>query len=281
MATNPIPNMNPTGVIGAGYGNTSNARTGGPGNINFGNTMNPTTPQSGGGNPYISASPLGFGHIARPMTSTMTPGGPTSTPSPSPTDPYSGYTTSENSTTAAGNPYGQSQSQMNWTEKYLQETYGGGMGSLIFQYLMSNGGYNSALTQQAVGAQTNAMGQQIQIGANDLAGRLAAMGVSGSSSEMSQALGNYENQAATQENAITAQEYYNMWNHANQNEANMMQFAASGTGKTLANKPNWMDYASMGMSLIGDAVGIGGGIKGLFSGGGSSSGSSSSGGGMW
>lgn len=258
MATNPIPQMNPTGVTGAGYGNTG---TGGPGNMGFGNSANPSPPMvSLGTNPFMGGPTM----APRAMTSTMTPGGaPTATASP--TDPYSGYTTSEHSTTAAPNAFGQSQSQMNWTEKYLQETYGGGMGSLIFQYLMSGGGYNAPLTQQAVGAQTQAMQQQIGQGASDLQGRLAAMGVSGSSSEMGQSLTDYANQAATQENAITAQEYYNMWNAAQNREANMIQFGATGTAKTLANKPNWMDYASMGMSLIGDAVGIGKGIRGLGS----------------
>jgi hypothetical protein len=253
MATTPIPNMNPTGVIGSGAGNVMPGQTGtgfsaftgtgGAGNYGFGNSMNPqavygsgtaapgVTPQAQTAQPMTAATPA---------VSSMNPGG-TSQPT--------GTVTSENSTTPTANPYGQSQSQQNWTEKYLQETYGGGMGSLIYQYLMSGGGYNSAVTQQAVDAQTQAMQQQTQLGANNLKGQLGAMGVSGSSSEMAGALTNYENQALTQQNAITAQEYYNMWNQSNQLEANMMQFAAQGTGTTLANKSNWMDWLSMGEGM--------------------------------
>jgi len=83
---------------------------------------------------------------------------------------------------------------------------------------------------------------------------LSSMGVTGSSPAMSDALGQYENQAVATENAITAQDYYQMWSEAQQNELNMMQFAASGTGKTLANKPTALDYIGEGLGLFGSLV---------------------------
>jgi hypothetical protein len=250
MATMPMPNpmTNPTGVTGAGNFNgaglfsTSTGfqtpATGGPGTMNFGNTMNlmPQTSGVSGGTSLQSVS--------------QNPG----SSSPGSTQPANLTVTSEGSTTTSGNPYGLSQSQANWMEKYLQETYGGGMGALIYQYLQSNGGYNSVLTGQVVGATTNAMQNQSQAGANNLTSSLSAMGVSGSSSEMGGALQSYENQSTAAQNQITAQEYYNMWAEAQANELNMMEFAATGTAKTLANKPNWMDYTGMGLELGGIAA---------------------------
>ena len=251
-STSYVPMMNPTGVTGSGFGNIPGLGTGGPGNFGFGNTMNPN-PSTVNPRPFVT--PTG-GPVMNPGGGGITPG--------------SGGQWSVlgegGVTTPTNNPWGLDQSQLNWAQKYLQETYGGGMGAMIMQYLNSNGGFNSALTQQAVNSQVNAMQQQNMQGANDIESRLGAMGVSGSSSSMPLALSQYETGVSAQENAITAQEYYNMWQQSQQNELNMMQFAAEGTGKTLANKPNWMDYASMGLGFIGDAVGIGTGIKSLANG---------------
>lgn len=250
MATMPIPQLNPTGVTGSGSGNVmpgqastpfSASSPGGPGNMNFGNSMNPM-PQTSGTS----------GGAAKPMASAV---------SPTPGTPGAGSVTSEGATTASQNPYGLAQSQMNWMQKYLQETYGGGMGALVYQYLMSNGGYNSALTQQTVDATSNAMQQQSTQGANDLTARLSAMGVTGGSSEMSLPLEQYEQGVAASQNQITAQDYYQMWSQSQSNELNMMEFAAQGTGTTLANKPNWMDYLNEGLGIAGSVVGMGTGIS--------------------
>jgi hypothetical protein len=256
MATMPIPNMNPTGAVGAGNFNgaafpapagvTAMPGTGGPGTVNFGNTMN-TMPQTSG---VSGGAALPIAKSAGGPTVGQNPGMPAGT----------GTVTSEGSTTPSQNPYGLSGSQMNWMEKYLQETYGGGMGALVYQYLMSNGGYNSSVTQQSIDAQINSMGQQTQQGANSLAGMMGQAGVSSASSGYGQSLAQYFNQATAQENSITAQEYYNMWNQSQQNELQMMEFAAQGTGTTLANKPNAMDYLSAGLGAAGSLVGMGTGI---------------------
>ena len=268
MATS-IPNMNPTGLVGAGYGNTGAPTgltplgTGGPGNMGFGNATNPVAPQSSSTNPFMAnaMTTQPYGQVGTPTT-TQNPG-------------VTGTSTSPGNVTNPTNPYGTNNpGQGQWTQKYLEETYGGGMGQLIYQYLMSGGGYNSAITQQSVDAQVNAMGQQTQLGANNLASMLGASGVSAGSSGYGQTLGAYENQALTQQNAITAQEYYNMWNQAQQNELNMMEFAATGTAKTLANKPNWMDYLGLGIggAQAGGSIMQGIGMMGMASGAGAGAG---------
>ncbi len=244
MATTPtpVPNMNPTGVVGSGAGNVmpgqtgtgfSTFGTGGPGTMGFGNSMNPT-PTATSSNPYSTTMPGG----SAPGTSVTGSGGTTATP----------------------NSFNQTQGQQNRTLGEMQTYYGEGMGSLIYQYLQSSGGYNGALTQQVVGDQQNAMQHQIQEGENTLAGTLGAMGVSGSSTEMAGALTDYQNQAVTQENAITSQEYYNMWNQSQQDELSMLEQAANVNAVGTANQPNWMDYLSFG---IGGASAAGTLMKGL------------------
>jgi hypothetical protein len=218
---------------------------------------------------------MGFGNAANPNPSMGVPGanpfiqGPTARPAANKVDPINpvgggGFVTSEGSTTPTANPWGQSQSQQNWTEKYLQETYGGGMGSLVYQYLMSNGGMNTPATQQMIGAQTNAMQQQTQLGVNSAVSTLGAMGISGSSPGLQDTVAGIENQAIAKENALSAEEFYNMWNASQNREMGMIQFAAEGTGKTLANKMNWMDYLNEGLNVAADVVTLG--AKGMPSG---------------
>ena len=154
-----------------------------------------------------------------------------------------------NQTVASNNSYGQTQTQTNRTLGELQTYYGEGMGSLIYQYLQSGGGYNSAQTQQAVDSQVDAMGQQVQQGANNLSSMLGAQGVNGSGT--TQALTNYENQATTQENSITAQEYYNMWNQSQDRELSMLGSAAQTNATGTANQSNWMDYLNEGLQIAG------------------------------
>jgi len=250
MATMPLPMNNPTGATGSGNFNGAGTfststgfqmpGTGGSGNMNFGNTMNPnpSTPTTG-------TAPKARAGV------TQNPGSSTST----------GTVTSEGSTTPSQNPYGMSQSQQNWMEKYLQETYGGGMGAMVYQYLMSNGGYNSAITQQAVDSTVNSSQQQIQLGANNLASMMGSSGVSSASSGYGSTLGQYENQAQASLNQITSQDYMSMWQQSQQNELNAMEFAANGTATTLANKPNWMDYLNEGLGVASAAVGMGTGIS--------------------
>jgi hypothetical protein len=258
MATTPIPNpmMNPTGTYGSGNFNgagmfsTSSGftqpATGGPGNYGFGNGMNPSA----------AFSPSATTPTATPAASPTTSPTPqqSSTGSPSvggfiqPYQDQGGMAIS-----SANNPMGMTEGQQYWQLDYLQKAFGP-MGPMIYQYLNSMGGYNSQVTQQSIDAQTNAMGKQTQLGANQIESSLSSMGVSGSSSGMADALTGYENQATQQENAITAQEYYNMWQTSQANELNVMEFAADATGKVKANAPTTLDYIGLGEQAGSTAI---------------------------
>lgn len=254
MATTPqIPNMNPTGVFGVG--GTMSPPTGGAGNMNFGNTMNPnpTTPTqvangaSGGFNQgFRSGGATGTAQTTTPgaPTTSLNAGGSSGTPTT--------VTGQSGQTSTSQNSFDQTSRQQDRTLSELQSYYGEGMGSMIYQYLQSGGGYNSALTQQAVDSQTNAMQQQVQLGANDLTSMLSSMGISGGSSSMTGSLTNYMNQATTQENAITSQEYYNMWNQSQNREEQMLQQAGQTNATGTANQGNWMSDLTSGLNLVGD-----------------------------
>lgn len=249
-ATQTIPNLNPTGVIGSGSGNVmpgqagtpfssfmpSGTGTGGSGTMNFGNSANPN-PAMTSGNPYMAA----------PATPVMNPG--TATPG-TPGAPTSTVTGQNGQTSTSTNAFNQTGRQQDRTLGELQTYYGEGMGSLIYQYLQSGGGYNSAITQQAVDAQTNAAEKQITLGANDLTSRLGVMGITGSG--LTDSLTNYENTAVTQENAIASQEYYNMWNESQNRELAVLGSAATTNATGTANESNWMDYLGNVLGGFGD-----------------------------
>jgi hypothetical protein len=249
MAAAPIPNLNPTGVIGSGSGNVMPGQTGtafssfmpsgtspgGPGNMGYGNSANPNPASTSGSTTAQPSTP----------TTTMNPG----QPAPQPGAPPGTVTGQNGQTSTSSNNFNQTGRQQDRTLGELQTYYGEGMGSLIYQYLQSNGGYNSAITQQAVDSQVNAMGQQTQLGANNLTSMLGAMGVNGSG--LTDSLTNYENTATTQENAITSQEYYNMWNSSQEREAQMLNSVGNVNATGTANQSNWMDYLSLGLDVLG------------------------------
>lgn len=249
-----IPNMNPTGVIGAGSGNVMPGQTGTPfsafmpgtgtggaGTMNFGNAANPaSTPSTS--NPFTP----------QPAAPVMNPGQPAQPPQVGPV----AVTGENNQTLNSPNIFDQTQRQGNRTLGELQNYYGEGVGSLIYQYLQQGGGFNSPITQQAVDAQTNAAQQQISLGANDLTSRLGAMGITGSG--LTDSLTNYENQASTQLNAITAQEYYNMWNQSQQREFGMLQDVANVNATGTANQSTWQDYLGESLQILGSFAGAAG-----------------------
>lgn len=182
-----VPNINITGATGAG-----SFSTGGPGNMNFGNSANPSAPA----NP-TAVTPQGQTGIA------------------------------------------------------INNLYGSGIGALLSQYLASNGGFNSAITNQTVSAQSNAAQTQTQLGADNLTSMLAAMGITGGSSSLPQSLSTYEANATTGENAIAAQDYYNMWNQSQSNQLSVLNNVFQTGATNQANQPNWMDYATFALGLLG------------------------------
>jgi hypothetical protein len=256
MATTPLPMNNNTGVMGAGNfnggasfstsGGFTAPGTGGPGNMGYGNGMNANATFSGTATAAPATAAPAPASTAQPQQAS--PGGSTVGSFVQPYADAGGMAVS-----SANNPYGMTEGQQYWQLKYLSDAYGP-MGAMIYQYLNSNGGYNSQVTQQAVDATTNAMGRQTQLGANALTSSLASQGVTGASSGMQDALQAYQNQATTQENQITAQDYYQMWNASQDREAQMMQFAAQGVGTEKANKPTGLDYLNEGLGIAGAAT---------------------------
>jgi hypothetical protein len=269
MATAAIPFNNPTGLWGAGNFNTGGmfstsagfttpgTGSGGSGSMNFGNTMNP--------NAVFGPGTTGSSPQSAPSTGQPATGQPQAATGPGPTttgqfvQPYQDVGGQQVSGT--NNPFGQTEGQQYWELDYLEKAFGP-MGSMIYQYLNSDAGYNSQVTQQAVDAQTNAMQKQAQLGANAISSSLASQGVTGASSGMGDALTAYENQATQQQNAITAQEYYNMWNASQDREAAMMQYAATAVGTEQANKVSGLDWLTGGATLFQAIAGTKGGGSG-------------------
>ena len=202
MATNPTginvaPQNTVTPVMSA-----PGAPTGSPGTYNFGNTANPTPPMPAQGtNPY---GPTTGTATANPPSNSTFPMPAAGTPAQNP----GGSPPATAGTTTTGN---------------LAPTIGSGLAAPISSFLNSEGGYNSALTAQDVAAQTAAMQQQITQGANTLKTNEAESGISQNSSVAALENSNFQAQATTQENAITAQDYFNMWSQSQQQETSMLE----------------------------------------------------------
>jgi hypothetical protein len=167
-----------------------------------------------------------------------------------------GTNTGQNQFASPNTPQGQSESQ--WE---LEQTYGVGVGSMLYDFLQSGGGFNSAITNQAVTEQEAAMQQAIQRGWGNIASNEAETGISPNSSTSALTQGDYYSNAVTQENAMISQEFYNMWNQSMSNETNILGEVAQGAGTWKANQPTLMDQIGQAVgiagSLVGDAVGIG------------------------
>jgi hypothetical protein len=273
---------NPTGIVGAGgtqpvsnpilYNPISTAPTGSAGNMGFGNTANPAPPMPPENiNPYGSPTP----GTPPPSDSTfpMPSAGVSMTPPGAPGGSTNPVTGQSGQVVTDPNTFGQTGRQQDRTLQELQKYYGEGMGSMLYQYLQSGGGFNSALTTQAVDAQTAAMQHDIQMGFNTLGTNLAESGISPNSSVAALEKSNYMSQAVTQENAIAAQEYYNMWNQSQNRELEMLGEVGRVNATGTANQPSFWSTAGNILGLGQTGLDLFSSIKGLLpSGGGSSSG---------
>ena len=271
MAT--VPNLNPTGQNAAspivmplpgGTSSTSSSTpysttwggspaTGSPGNYNFGNSTNPNPSQQPVFNPN---NPASFG-----PTVSMNPG------AASPTN----------------NAFNLNPADASRLSAELDKYYGQGVGAMLLNFLQSGGGFNSALTQQAVDAQIAAMQQQIQSGLGNLDTQMGETGISPNSSAWALETGDYTSNAVAQENAITAQEYFNMWNASQNRMVDVLNRVADVNATGTANEGGVMDIFKNIFSLAGDAFGAATGGLNFFnalSKGGSSNSQSSSGGGV-
>jgi hypothetical protein len=261
MATNPVLSTNPTGVMG-GFQNGifpgSSVGTGGPGNFGYGSGNMPAQQPS---SPGSIVQPQQTGTTMNPYAVQASGPNPNAGTPSQPVGSTGGNTVTDpnNQTTQTNNLYGQTQQQQNRTVGELENYYGEGVGSLLDQYLQSGAGYNSALTQQSVDAETNAMQQQAALGSSTLNSQLGAQGISGNSSVSALANSQYQQGVTAQENNIAAQQYYQMWNQSQEREYGMLGQVANVNATGTANQGNWMSdlgsiigLGSAGSSLWGD-----------------------------
>jgi hypothetical protein len=220
--------------------------SGGPGNMNFGNTQNPAPPMPPEGvNPYGGGtSTTGVAPVTGSSSTFPTPAAPVANPTGSP---------------AAGTPV---------TPKQLAPTITSGLAGPVSGFLNSEGGYNAGVTQQNVDAQIAAMQHDIQLGEGNLQTNLAEAGISPNSSVSALETSNYESNAVTQENSLVAQDYFNMWNASQNREASMLESLISPAA---AHQQNTSFMGRMGQ-VFGDIGQIFGGSATYDYGGGSGSG---------
>lgn len=209
--------------------------TGGPGNYNWGNAGNPNAALASHWGPTTTMSPTGGPQAGNPF-----------------------------GLTGAGNYTGMSASLGN----ELGKIYGKGVGGELYQFLQSGAGYSGPLAQQSVDAQIQAMQHQANLGWGNISSQLGAMGVSPGSSVQGLAAGDYWSNVVAQENAITAQEYYTMWNESMNRETGMLESLLGDSAKYRANKGGgWMSWLKGGLDIAGSFLGlpgVGEALGGLF-----------------
>jgi hypothetical protein len=212
--------VNPTGVNGGGGTTTPVAHQYGP------PTGSPGNYGYGG-----SANPNPTGAPAPTMNPTGGPGAP----------PVTG---------PVGNQGG------NQSTNQLNSPLGSGLGPQVEAFLQSNGGYNSALTQQAVQAQTQEMQLQANTNYGNLESNLGASGVSPNSSAAALESSNFWSQTTAAENAMTAQEFFNMWQSSMGNEVSVLESAEGPAAQRQAMQYSTpMDDISQGLSIAGSVAG--------------------------
>lgn len=245
--------VNPSGMTGtptAGpvmFQPSSTAPTGSAGNMGFGNTTNPTAPQTSTSNNTFQMPP--------PVSMNPT-GSPTASPST--------VTGQNGQQLSTSNSFDQTGRQQDRTLQELQSQYGEGMGSMLYQYLQTGGGFNSALTTQAIDAQDTAMQHQITEGFNTLNTNLSESGISPNSSVAALEKSDYMSTATANENSIAAQEFYNMWNSSQNREEGILQSTSNVSATATANQPSVLSEIESGFGLFGaGAQGVSAGMSAM------------------
>jgi hypothetical protein len=232
MAAAAFPQVNPTGqnfipTTGASTGAPVMAGTGGPGNFNFGNAMNANPPMTPG-------TSVGSVPQAGPAPTT---GNPPLGPGGAPPG-IAGFNTAE---------------QQN-LQNTLAGTFHTGYGTYLEQLLNSQGGYNSALTSQNVSDTIAAMQQNINTGYGSLQTQLGEQGISPNSSTAALESSNFMSNAVTQENAIVAQDYYQMWDQSMGREFSLAQSIEGPTAAEKASESTMAKLQGIGQ-FIGNVFG--------------------------
>ena len=230
------------------------------GNYNFGNTMNPTPAMPTGGfdpgstgtmpNNQITWNPGGSGMSGMPTVSPL-PGGMSQTGVTTP----SGTTSPTNDLwNVLGLPTSGQGNEWDFGRD-LTSIYGKGTGSAIFQYLQRGAGFNSPLTDQAIQSQDAAMQREAMQGWGNIASILGQSGINPNSSVEALSAGQYFGDVTAKENAMAAQEYYNMWSQSSGQEASLLQSILGGSKEHQANKGGgWMDFLTGGLEALGGAA---------------------------
>jgi hypothetical protein len=209
-------NINPTGDNG--WGAHPQGPTGGPGNYNYGTSANPNPT-----GPTTSMNPAGSPAPNNPFGLPQAPGG--------------GYT-------GEYKKFGDE----------LGKIYGRGVGAEVGSFLNTGAGYNGPLTQQSIDAEIQAMQHQAQTGAGNIESNLGASGVSPNSSTAALEMGDYWSNVTAQENAITAQEYFTMWNDSMNRETSILGNIMDPAAQHKASQPGLMDFLNMGVNAAGTAL---------------------------
>ena len=152
-----------------------------------------------------------------------------------------------------GTTGGYSMAGNNWQSftNELGKIYGKGIGSALYGFLDTGGGYNSALTQQSVDAQVAAMQHQANLGYGNRASTMGGAGISPNSSVAALETGDYWSNVTAQENAITAEEFFNMWNQSMNRETGLLGSVLGDAAQNKKDSFNLMDWLSQGASTAG------------------------------
>jgi hypothetical protein len=219
---------NPTGTNGGG--GTTPAWGANPPHANPQSpVVGPMVPPTGGPGDY------GYGASGNP--------GPTGAPPPTMNPVGSPSTT---------NPFGNQNTTS--TNNEVGKIYGKGVGSEVNAFMDSGGGYNSQLTQQAVQAQTAEMQKQAQTGYGNLESGMGGAGISPNSSVAALESSNYWSNVTTAENAMTAQEYFTMWNDSMNRETSILSQTMGDAAHHKEQQPGLMDWLSMGLGVAGSVI---------------------------
>lgn len=253
--------MNPAGVLG-GSNNASgvpmaNAKAT-PGTTG---TTGTVSGMPASGNP---TAPMPTSGIAGTIPTTATPVPQGSGTSLAPT------ATGENGQVDANGA--QTQRQTDRTLGELQNYYGEGVGSYIYN-LMQTGGINENVANQTNTADINAMQGGINQGSANLNSTLGAQGISANSSTNALANSQYQQGATAQENAVINNNYMQEYTQGQQMLESLLPGVLKTNQEGTANESNWMDDIGNVLGIAGSVAGLGiPGLGGLFkgSGGGSS-----------
>lgn len=257
---------NPTGLAdGMATTNWAAMPTGGPGDYGYGTTVSPTPPgpampgvkpQAWGMTPGASTgSPVAPGGTGSPYPTSNPTVGP-STGAPLSPSPISGSAPLGPGGAPPMQP-GYSVGEQNALQSSLAGTFHTGYGTYLEQLLNSQGGYNSQLTAQNVQAQIAAMQTDINRGYGTLQTELGQQGVSPNSSTAALESAFYMSDATTKENALVANEYYNMWNASQGREFSLAE-SIEGPMASQKSSESWQNTLGAIGGFISDIIGSGG-----------------------